>query len=171
MSKVLLRTHTDRLFYSFGILKHNVIFPDKILNNKVPESVCDTFSLMLHSHNTRSNNQIIIPQINTNLFGTYSITYQTIIIVPFVWNVNVFYFLFMSLFHTSFAWLFKMVIFKQTVSAFYILQAAQMFAQGLGTKLPGSATFYCLKITFGYTGVIPINFLSKRTQDVWVFRK
>ena len=85
MSKVPRRTHTDPLFYSFRILKfsdqiqcHNVLFLLKVLNNKVPESVCETFSLMLHSHDTRSNNQIIIPQINTTCFGTYSIKYQCI---------------------------------------------------------------------------------------------
>ena len=48
-------------------------FLHKLLNNRVPESVCETFSIMLHSHNTRSNNQIIIPQINTTCFGIYSI--------------------------------------------------------------------------------------------------
>ena len=85
MCKVTRRTHTDPLFYSLGILKlfdqiqcHNVLFLHKILNNKVPKSVCETFAIMLHSHNTRSNNQIIIPQINTNFFGTYSIKYQCI---------------------------------------------------------------------------------------------
>ena len=57
---------------------HNVLFLHKILNNKVPESVCETFAIMLHSHNTRSNNQIIIPQIITKIFGTYSIKYQCI---------------------------------------------------------------------------------------------
>ena len=80
MSKVPCRTHTDPLFYSFRIFYffyqiqcHNVLFLHKILNNKVPESACETFSLMLHSHNTNSKNQIIIPQINKTFFGTYSI--------------------------------------------------------------------------------------------------
>ena len=63
MSIVPRRTHTDSLFYNFKILKkfdqiqcHNVLFLHKILNNKVPESVCETFAIMLHSHNTRCNN-------------------------------------------------------------------------------------------------------------------
>ena len=67
--------HADPLFYNFRILKcfdqikcHNVLILHKILNNKVSESVCETFALMLHSHNTRSINQIIIPQTNTNIF-------------------------------------------------------------------------------------------------------
>ena len=47
-----------------------------------PPSVCETFALMLHSHNTISNNQIIILQINTYIFGNYSIRYQCISI----WN-------------------------------------------------------------------------------------
>ena len=64
MIKVPRHTHTDPLFYSFRILKfsdqiqcHNVLFLHKTLNNNVPESVCETFSLMLHSHNTRSSKQ------------------------------------------------------------------------------------------------------------------
>ena len=83
MSMVPRRTHTDPLFYNLKILKnfdqvqcHNVLFLHKILNNKIPNSVCETFSLMLHSHNTRANNQIIIPQTNTIFFGTFSIKYQ-----------------------------------------------------------------------------------------------
>ena len=51
-------------------------FLHTILNNKVPVSVCETFAIMLHSHITRSNNKIIIPQINTNCFGTYSIKWN-----------------------------------------------------------------------------------------------
>ena len=70
MCKVPRRFHTDIIFYSLGILNqiqcHNVLFLHKILNNKVHESDCETFALMLHSQNNRSNNQIIIPQINTN---------------------------------------------------------------------------------------------------------
>ena len=88
MCKVPYRTHTDPLFYSLGILKlfdqiqcHNVLFLHKILNIKTPKSLCETFAIMLHSHNTRNKNQIIIPLTNTN-FGTYSIKYQCINI----WN-------------------------------------------------------------------------------------
>ena len=57
------RTHTDPLFYNFRIPK----FFDQIICNYV------TFLF-----NTRSNNKIIIPQTNTNFFGTYSIKYQCI---------------------------------------------------------------------------------------------
>ena len=85
MCKVPRRTHTDPLFYSLGILKffdqiqcRNVLFLHKLLNNRVPESVGETFSLMLHSHSTRSKNRIIIPQINTVFFGIYSIKFQCI---------------------------------------------------------------------------------------------
>ena len=52
----IYRTHTDPLFYNF-----------RILNNKIPESVSETFVLMLHSHNTRSNNQIVLG--THNFFG------------------------------------------------------------------------------------------------------
>ena len=62
---------------------HNVLLLHKILNNKTPLYVCETFALMLHYHNTRSNNQIIIPQTNTYIFGNYSIRYQCISII---WN-------------------------------------------------------------------------------------
>ena len=89
ISNVPRRTHSTPLFHSLGILKifdhvqcHNVLLLHKILNNKTPLSVCETFALMLHSHNTRSNNQIIIPQTNTYIFGNYSIRYQCISI----WN-------------------------------------------------------------------------------------
>ena len=74
MNKVPRRTHSNPLFYSSGILKifdqiqcHNVLLLHKILNNKTPQSVCETFALMLHPHNTRAINQIIIPQ-TTNPF-------------------------------------------------------------------------------------------------------
>ena len=36
---------------------HNVLVLHKILNNKVPESVCETFAITLHSHSTRSDNK------------------------------------------------------------------------------------------------------------------
>ena len=42
---------------------------------------------MLHSHNTRSNNQFIIPQTNTHFFGTYSIKYQCISIWNYFSNI------------------------------------------------------------------------------------
>ena len=61
---------------------HNVLLLHKILNNKVPESICNIYTLMLHSHNTRTKNQIIIPQTNTKFLGTYSIKHQCIS----VWN-------------------------------------------------------------------------------------
>ena len=71
MCKVPRRSHTGPLFYSLGILKlfyqiqcHNFLFLLKILNNNVPESVCETFALMLHSHNTRST----IPHKNIYFF-------------------------------------------------------------------------------------------------------
>ena len=77
--------HTDRLFFNFRILKlfyqiycHNILFIHQILNNKVPEYVCEIFVLMLHFHITRSNNQIIVPQTITICFGTYSTKYQCI---------------------------------------------------------------------------------------------
>ena len=89
MCKVPYRTHTDPFFYSLGILKlfdqiqcHNALFLHKILNNKTPKSVCETFAIMLHSHNTRNKNLIITPLTNTNFFGTYSIKHQCITI----WN-------------------------------------------------------------------------------------
>ena len=60
ISNVPRRTHTTPLFQNLSILKlfdqiqcHNVLLLHKIINNKVPESICDTFALMLHSHNTR----------------------------------------------------------------------------------------------------------------------
>ena len=84
MSNVSRRTHSNPLFYNLKILKmfdqiqcHNVLLLYKIFNNKSPQSVCDTFALMLHSHNTRSN-QVIIPRTNSNFFGTYSIKCQCI---------------------------------------------------------------------------------------------
>ena len=90
MSKYLVVVLTQ-IFHSFRILKcfdqikcHVLFFLHKILNNKVIESICETFALMWHSYNTRSINQIIIPQTNTIFFfGTYSIKYQCINI----WNL------------------------------------------------------------------------------------
>ena len=85
MSNVPRRTHTAPLFHHLSILKffdqiqcHNVLFLHKILNNKTPKSVRETFAIMLHSHNTRNKNLIIAPLINTNFFGTYSIKHQCI---------------------------------------------------------------------------------------------
>ena len=78
MCKVPRCIHADPLFYNFRILfdQINVLF--YILKNKVPESGFETFTLMLHSHNTRSNSQIIFLQINTSFWGIYSIKYQCI---------------------------------------------------------------------------------------------
>ena len=60
---IMARGRGQSLFYNFKILKifdqipmpccYNVLFLHKILN-KVPESICETFAIMLHSHNTIS---------------------------------------------------------------------------------------------------------------------
>ena len=60
----------------------NIIFMHKLLNNNLPSDIQNTF-VQLNSdscHNTRNKNYIIfvIPQVNTQLFGTYSIKFQCI---------------------------------------------------------------------------------------------
>ena len=54
----------------------------KLLNNNLPSDLQNTFALLTSdsSHNTRNKNYItfVIPQVNTQQFGTYSIKFQCI---------------------------------------------------------------------------------------------
>ena len=62
---------------------HAKINPRKVINKKVPQSIGESFTLMSHSHNTRTNNPLVVPYSNTDSYGTYSIRNQCIT----AWNV------------------------------------------------------------------------------------
>ena len=89
MSFASFRSHSDPLFQKLNILKffdmvqnQNIIFMHKLLNNNLPSDLQNTFALLTSdsSHNTRNKNYItfVIPQVNTQQFGTYSIKFQCI---------------------------------------------------------------------------------------------
>ena len=83
------RSHSDPLFQKLNIVKffdivqsQNILFMHKLLNNNIPSELHNTFALLPNdsSHNTRNKNHMtfIIPHVNTQYFGTYSIKFQCI---------------------------------------------------------------------------------------------
>ena len=90
MNKEPRDAHSSPLFHNTRILKvfdkiqcQNVLLLHKVINKKVPQSICQSFTLMSHSHNTRINNPLIVPYSNTDSYGAYSIRNQCIT----AWNV------------------------------------------------------------------------------------
>ena len=90
MNKEPCDAHSSPLFHNTRILKvfdqiqcQNVLLLHKVINKKVPQSICESFTLMSHSHNTQINNPLIVPYSNTDSYGTYSIRNQCIT----AWNV------------------------------------------------------------------------------------
>ena len=83
------RTHSSPLFARLKILTIfdlvktlNVLFIHRVLNNNVPYEVRDNFKFTIkhHAHNTRESTAgcLEIPNVNTNSFGIFSLSYQSI---------------------------------------------------------------------------------------------